>query len=236
VILALAAAILAGGIASISGFGVGSILTPYLNIEHDIRLAVAAVSIPHVAATALRFWMIRDHVNRKVFRSFGSMSAAGGLAGALLGAVVTSRALELTLASLLVFAGAMGLTGLVSRMRFGGTAGMVAGAASGLLGGLVGNQGGIRSAALLGFHLPRESFVATATAIALVIDGARLPVYLYAYGAEMLRIWPVVAVTALGAVIGTVAGRGVLGRIPEPLFQHVVGMLILALGISMLVR
>lgn len=35
------------------------------------------------------------------------------------------------------------------------------------------NQGGIRTAALLGFDVPKEEFVATATAIGLFVDGAR---------------------------------------------------------------
>jgi hypothetical protein len=50
------------------------------------------------------------------------------------------------------------------------------GAVSGVLGSLVGNQGGIRSLAMLGFDVPRRAFVATATAVGLIVDGARLPV------------------------------------------------------------
>jgi len=67
-ILVALAATVAGGIASIAGFGIGSILTPLLAAAYGTKLAVAVVSVPH----------------------------------------------------LLVFAGLMGLTGLASRMRFGG--------------------------------------------------------------------------------------------------------------------
>src|SRR5512145_891166 len=42
--LLLAAAVAAGGVASISGFGIGSILTPALSLWFDAKLAVAAVS------------------------------------------------------------------------------------------------------------------------------------------------------------------------------------------------
>ena len=52
-----------------------------------------------------------------------------------------------------------------------------------MLGGLVGNQGGLRSAALLGFRLDRDTFVATATAIGLFVDGARMPIYFFTHGA-----------------------------------------------------
>ena len=54
------AAIVAGGIASVTGFGIGSILTPTLSLWMDGRLAVAVVSVPHLVGTAIRFWMLRD--------------------------------------------------------------------------------------------------------------------------------------------------------------------------------
>jgi uncharacterized membrane protein YfcA len=234
-ILALAS-ILAGAIASVSGFGIGSILTPLLARETGMRLAVAAVSIPHLAGTALRFWKLRRHVDRATLKSFGAASAVGGLAGALLNSAASNRALELTLGVLLVFAGLTGITGLAARMRFGRRMGAIAGAVSGLLGGLVGNQGGIRSAALLGFDLSRESFVATATAIALIIDGVRMPVYLVKSGGEIAAIWPRVATAVAGVLVGTLVGQRILGRIPELVFRRVVSGLILALGISMLAR
>jgi len=42
-ILVALAALLAGGIASIAGFGIGSILTPLLAVKLGTKLAVAAV-------------------------------------------------------------------------------------------------------------------------------------------------------------------------------------------------
>ncbi len=50
----------------------------------DARLAIAAVSVPHVIGTALRFWLLKGGVDRKVLGSFGLTNAAGGLAGAAL--------------------------------------------------------------------------------------------------------------------------------------------------------
>jgi uncharacterized membrane protein YfcA len=172
-LLVLVAAVIAGGIASIAGFGIGSILTPLLAVALGTKLSVAVVSIPHLVATALRFALIRAHLDRRVFLTFGITSGLGGLAGALLHVWLRSVILSYILGYLLVFAGITGLTGLASRMRFARTTGWIAGGLSGIFGGLVGNQGGIRSAALLGFDVSKESFVATATAIALLVDGFR---------------------------------------------------------------
>lgn len=229
-------AVLAGAVASVAGFGIGSLLTPVLAPALGVRLAVAAVSIPHAAGTALRLWRLRHAVDRDVLRRFGVASAAGGLVGALLHGWTTNPALSVVFGALLVLSGLAGLTGWAERLRLRGAAATAAGALSGLFGGLVGNQGGIRSAALLAFPLSREAFVATATATALLVDAARLPVYLATSGAALLDHVPLVLALTVGVVVGTLLGEGVLRRLPEPLFRRTVSVLLLALGAYMLAR
>lgn len=230
-LVALAAA--AGGIvATLAGFGIGSILTPLLAARFGMKLAVAAVAIPHVVGTTLRFWFLRKSLDRRVLLSFGLPSALGGLTGALLHSRIGGRALGLLLAALLIFAGVTGLFGIV--IKFGRRSAWIAGALSGMLGGLVGNQGGIRAGAMMGFDVPKEAFIATATAVGLFVDGMRVPVYLYTQGRELLAIWPVVLITTIGVVVGTIAGRAILGRLSEAAFKKVVSGLLVLLGVSML--
>jgi uncharacterized membrane protein YfcA len=233
-VLLFVAAIVAGAIAALAGFGIGSVLTPLLALSVGTKEAVVAVSIPHLVATALRFWNLRSAIDRAVLRNFGIASAAGGLLGALLGARFSSPALGYILGVLLVFAGLTGLIGISQRMRFGQKAAWLGGAVSGVLGGLVGNQGGIRSAALLGFNLQARAFVATATAIALIVDGARMPVYFFSSPATLERLWLSIVAMVAGGAIGTIAGGRVLSRIPELYFRRLVSLLILALGVVML--
>lgn len=228
------AGIAAGAIAAISGFGIGSILTPLLAAWSGTKLAVALVSIPHFLGTALRFAVIRQHVNRRVLWSFGITSAAGGLIGALLHLWLRSVVLGYVLGVLLVFAGITGVTGLASRMRFGRTTAWIAGALSGMFGGLVGNQGGIRSAALLGFNLKRDEFVATATAIALLVDVFRMPVYAATQFDQIAGHGSLIAIATVGVVIGTLGGKWMLSRIPQNVFRMIVAWIILGLGVWML--
>jgi uncharacterized membrane protein YfcA len=228
--------IVAGGIATITGFGIGSLLTPTFALWTGARLAVAAVSIPHLLGTAIRFWLVKGHVDRRVVWSFGLASAAGGLTGALLHSRATSRTLESVFAVLLLFVAASELSGLSRRMKFTGAWGWLAGSLSGLLGGLVGNQGGIRAGALLGFSMQKDAFVATATAIGLIVDAARMPVYAVVMGPEMAGQWRLIAVACAGVAAGTLGGARVLKRIPEPAFRRVVAVLIGLLGLSMLLR
>jgi len=232
--LVLLAGTLAGAVAAVSGFGIGSLLTPVLASHYGTKLAVAAVSIPHVVGTAARFVKLREHVDRRAFIRFGILSAAGGLLGALIHTRVNAPILSVVLGLLLIFAGLSGLLGLAERMRLGRRTAWMAGMLSGLFGGLVGNQGGIRSAALMGFDLSKEAFVATATAVALVVDGARMPVYIWTEGRSLIPRWPEIAAATAGVLLGTVVGVRVLRQIPENVFRPSVSILITALGVYML--
>jgi len=212
------------------------VLTPLLAVRAGTKIAVAVVSIPHLCATAYRFWTVRKALDVRIFILFGITSAAGGLVGALLNAYATNPVLTIIFGLALTLASMSELSGLGKRVRFHGNAGWIAGAASGLLGGLVGNQGGIRSAAMLGFELKPESFVATATAVALAVDGARVPVYLITEFHDIARYWLLLVIAVVGCIIGTVVGRRVLSQVSESVFRRSVAVLILALGVYMLVK
>jgi uncharacterized membrane protein YfcA len=88
---------------------------------------------------------------------------------------------------------------------------------------------------MLGFDVPRTSFVATATAIALFVDAARLPVYLATQWREMVAAWPLILVATIGVVLGTAFGTRGLGRIPERAFRRIIAVFLLGLGIYMVV-
>jgi uncharacterized membrane protein YfcA len=230
------AALAAGALASVTGFGIGSLLTPIFATSVGAKLAVAVVSIPHFIGTALRFFLLREHVNKQVLLRFGLASAAGGLLGALLHTALSDQPLGIIFGVLLLFAGVSELTGFMARPRFHGRLGFLAGALSGLFGGLVGNQGGIRSAALLRFDLEPRQVVATATATGLIVDLVRMPVYLLtAYDGIQANL-NLVVIAASGVVIGTVLGGRLLRDLPERVFRRVVALVLLALGTYMVLH
>jgi len=235
-VLLLPVAILAGGVAAISGFGIGSLMTPLLAIEFGTRTAVLLVAIPHAVATGLRLWMLRANVDRRVLLTFGAASFAGGLVGALFLSVFASRTMGIILGLLLIVSGLGGLTGLTARMRIpAGPWAVAAGMASGAFGGLVGNQGGLRAAALLHFGLTPAATVATATGIALAVDAARIPIYLATGGAVMAANWPYVVVGVIGVVAGTLLATPILRRLPEDTFRRFVFVVITALGVLLII-
>jgi uncharacterized protein len=229
------ASVIAGAIAAVSGFGIGSLLTPLLvlSLGMPTASAVAVLAVPHALATAIRFVGLRGDVHGPTFREFGVASAVGGLAGAALQSQLTSPVLTLVLSALIVLAGTTEL--LRRRVPLPQTPGwrLAGGMLSGLFGGLVGNQGGIRSAALLGFQLRPRQLVATATASALLVDAARVPIYFLTARAAIAASVHLLLVVAVGVTVGTFIGVPILGRIPESAYRRLVGALLVVLGIGL---
>jgi uncharacterized protein len=195
--------------------------------------AVAILAIPHAVATGIRWLRLRSAVHWPTFRQFGVASAIGGLAGAALQPRLGSPVLTVVLACLLLVAGTTEL--LDRRVPLPQTPvwRLLGGAVSGLFGGLVGNQGGIRAAALLGFQLQPRQLVATATASALLVDAARIPIYLLSEGDTIAARVPLWVAASLGATVGTLLGVSLLSRIPPSTYHRLLGALLMILGFAL---
>lgn len=223
-----------GATASVVGFGIGSLLTPLLAARFGTSVAVAAVTLPHALATAVRCWRLRASINRQVLVRFGLLSAAGALAGALLFTRLGPTTLTGVLGGLLLLTSFAQLTGWSSRWHPSGPLVGIFGLLSGFFGGVAGNQGGLRAAALTAFHLSPASFVATATATGLLVDLARTPVYLWSTGSQLLPLALPIGIAAVGVLIGTVLGERLLMGLSARRFGQVVGVAIGALGVWLL--
>lgn len=234
--MVLAASLVAGATASIVGFGIGSLLTPLLAVRLGTPLAVAAVALPHAAATVLRAWRLRRSVDWPVFRRFGLWSAAGGLAGALLFSRLGGVGLTRILGGLLVLTAASTLTGWAERVRVPRWTAWLLGVLSGFFGGVVGNQGGLRAGALLGLGLGATAFVATSTMTGVIVDVVRTPIYLSREWPGLRTVWPLVAAGTAGALAGTLLGERILFGVTPDQYRRVVAAAVGLLGIWFLVH
>ena len=230
-ILVFVVAVFSGATASVVGFGIGSMLTPLLATKLGMDVAVAAVTVPHAVATALRAWRLRREIDWSLIRRFGLLSAAGALAGALVYTVLRPSALTMALGGLLVLTGIAQVTGWTRRWTPRGPLVWIFGAVSGFFGGVAGNQGGLRAAALTAFRLRPAAFVATATAAGLMVDAARTPIYLWTAGHELIDLWRPIAIATGGVLVGTLLGERVLLGLPPQRFGQIVGAAIGGLGL-----
>ncbi|MGZ3699183.1 MAG: TSUP family transporter, partial [Bdellovibrionota bacterium] len=81
-----------------------------------------------------------------------------------------------------------------------------------------------------------EAFVATATAVGLIVDGARMPVYFFTQLGGIREHLSLIGIAVAGVLIGTVLGIRFLKHIPETEFRKVISVLILFLGGFMVYR
>lgn len=227
----LAVGILSGATAAVIGFGIGSLLTPFLLTRLEPHLAISAVALPHLIATGIRYVHYRQWVHRTVLLRFGVPSAVGGLLGAVLQGTLQSAALVSVLAIFLILTGIANLTRGFGGWRPGSFVATILGLLSGMFGGLAGNQGGLRAAGLTAFALEPRAYMATATAVALLIDAARTPIYLARGGEALVRLAAPIAVATVGCVAGTILGERVFFRIPADRYRKLVGAAVIALGL-----
>jgi uncharacterized membrane protein YfcA len=231
-----AVGVLSGSTAAVIGFGIGSLLTPLLTLRLSPELAVAVVALPHLLATVMRLVRHAAWVDRTTLLRFGLLSATGGLAGALLQSSLSGPALLAALGALLIATALASLTGNFGEHRPPPPVALSLGLLSGFFGGLVGNQGGLRAAGLLAFDLSPRAFLATSTAVALLVDLARTPVYLLRAGPQLQPLAIPIVVAAAGCLVGTIWGERLLLRMGPGTYRRLVGTGVGAIGVWVLAR
>jgi uncharacterized membrane protein YfcA len=77
------------------------------------------------------------------------------------------------------------------------------------------------------------ALVATATATALLVDAARVPVYLVTNVADVVKMMGTVLLLTVGVVIGTIGGTPVLRLLPERWFRRSLAVLLITLGLGL---
>lgn len=233
-VLPVAAA--AGTMMAVAAAGIDSLLIPLFGMTFDFKLAVAAVSLPHFAAGALRTWQLRRDIDRRLFLRFGVVCALASFAGAFVQERFSSEVMTYVFASLLIVAGLLGLTGILERKHQGKAAAWLSGGASGFFGGLCGEQGGLRAVGLLGFGLSKEAFVATGAAVGVISDLVRMPIYAARQWDQLPQTALAVAGALVGVLTGIFIGKWLLKKLPQDRFGRVVSGVIMGVGVLLFFR
>ena len=241
----------ASAITIVSGFGLNTVLVPAFAVLFPLPLAIAAVAVVHLIASALRLVIFRAHINRTIALQFVPWAILGGIVGALilelLGAVPVIATYPLfgvtksITAVKLVVGATIAALSLYELRRGAETSGMSAvgisaGAlASGFFGGLSGNQGAIRSTVLIRAGLTPLGFAATGALAAIAIDLTRLVVYGTAGSISSIladgAIREAIVAATVGAIVGALAGRQMLATMSSARLHLVVGWSLVAGGL-----
>jgi hypothetical protein len=221
-------------IGTMAGFGAATILTPVAALFVDIKSAIALVALFHLLGNASRLVFFGRSVNWRIWALFGVTGVVCSLLGARVAARMPSEAITAAFGVFLLAYVALSLSPLGRRPLPSAAPTLVGGgAASGFIAGLIGTGGAIRSACLLAFQMPKEAYLGTSAAIALIVDATRLPVYV---GSGFLAGVPPALIAGLipSAFAGAWTGQRLVRNIPPETFRAMVLVLLGLMGVKML--
>ena len=231
-IFAFAAAFLGSAIATWTGFGAATILTPVIAAFLEIRQTVLVVAIYHGIHNLVKVVTFRRGVVWRVAALFGIGAVIFSLIGGLLSSIAPASWLKLILGVFLILDGVFGfLEGPRDRQNApGAVRAITGGAVSGFAAGIIGTGGAVRALFLHRFLHGKEDYVATSALIALVIDVSRVPIYLTQYPTAVTgHLAPITLTTVAAGFLGVIFARRFLQSVSITRFRRV---LLVALVVS----
>lgn len=232
--LILLIVVIASFVGTMTGFGTSTIMVPILLNFYGLPETLLFVGIIHWFGNIWKLLLFRTGFRWKLVLSFG----AAGIAATFLGArlvfsvspAVLLRILGIFLICYVVYLFVKGSFKIKPSLL----AGACGGALSGFLAGIFGIGGAVRGLFLTAFDLPKEVYIATAGAIALVIDTTRLATYLKeGAGFESLPVWGLL-IFIPASFLGARVAKSAVNMIPQKHFRKVVAVFLLLMGIKLI--
>lgn len=227
--------LLASAVATISGFGLATIMVPSLLFFMPFAQTMMLVGIIHLVNNTWRVGLFYTHINLTLFFYFGIPSIVAAMVGALVipsnGSAYLFPLLGLFLISYVIF------LFYVPNFQIKPTlhSALLGGGISGFTAGLFGIKGPIKGAFLLAYHLPKKQYIATISVIGLITDAVRVAIYMVR-GFELssaMRMGLFIFIPA--TIAGVYSARYIIRCIPQEYFRYVVSLFLLVVGIKFVV-
>lgn len=232
--LILCIVIIASCVGTMTGFGTSTVMVPVLLFFYPVPQTLLFVGIVHWFGNIWKLILFRKGFEWELILSFGVPGVAATFLGASLvfniPGVILSRILGIFLICYVVYLSVKSSF----RIKPSLFAGACGGALSGFLAGVFGIGGAVRGLFLTAFDLPKEVYIATAGAIALIIDTTRLTTY-FANGArlEQLLLWGLLLFIP-ASFLGAKIAKCIVEKIPQEHFRKVVAVFLFLVGIKLL--
>lgn len=253
-VLICAAAFVASALTFVSGFGLGTLLTPVFALFFPIQTAISATAVVHLANNLFKLFLTGGAADWRIVARFGMPATLAALVGAAALVVSSSfptlvqyelagQTRRVTLVKVIIGVLTVAFALVESSRRFGSVQLPVrylpwGGVLAGFFGGLSGIQGALRSAFLIKAGLSKEAYVATGVVCAVLVDLARLLVY---GSSQMVSVADAasrdVAVVATAASASAFAGALVGARLLKDLtlksVQVAVSIMLVGIGLAL---
>ncbi|MGB9940160.1 sulfite exporter TauE/SafE family protein [Methanosarcina sp.] len=225
--------LLASTIGTLAGFGISTIMVPVLLITLPLPQTLLLVGIIHWFNDIWKILLFREGIRWKLFLAFGLPGIFASFLGSSLSLKISreilSRALGAFLIAYVLFI-TFNRTFKLSQKLSVATS---SGALTGFFAGIFGIGGEINAVALSAFNLEKAVYVATAGAIAFMIDSTRIVTYI----GGGVRLEPVLLSGFLifipASLIGATLGKKGVEKIPQEKFRNFVAVFIFFMGLKL---
>ena len=233
-----------------SGFGLGTLLTPVFLIFFPTEFAITATGIVHLINNIFKWFLIRKNIDWLTVKNFGLPAIIAAFLGAyllfvfkdlnlnynykLMGKVIEQDFLKLLISLLLLIFAIIELIPQTKNLKFKKKWLPLGGLLSGFFGGLTGIQGALRSAFLIKVNLSKESFIATAVTISVLVDFTRIGVYFS--NIDIIKISDqnyLIIFSCLAAILGSLIGINLLKKITVDFIHKLVNICLVILAVSL---
>lgn len=225
--------LLASGIGAVAGFGTSTIMVPSMLIFFPLPETLLFVGIVHWFGNIWKMLLFREGLRWRLILAAGIPGTIASFIGASLSLNMSKELMLKVLGVVLICYVLLLQFRPCCKIPEKDSTAIAGGTSYGFLAGLLGIGGEVRSAFLSAFDLDKAVYIATAGAIALIIDSSRI----VAYMAGGTSLSPVMLSGLLAFVLasfmGSVAGRKVVNRIPQERFRTVVSGFIFLAGMRL---
>lgn len=232
--LFLCIVIIASCIGTMTGFGTSTIMVPIVLLFYPVPQTLLFVGIIHWFGNIWKLVLFKKGFQWRLILSFGVPGIAATFFGASLVFNIPGMILSRILGTFLICYVIYLFFKSSFKIKPSLLTGACGGALSGFFAGVFGIGGAVRGLFLTAFDLPKEVYIATAGAIALIIDTTRLTTY-FIKGArlEQLLLWGLI-VFIPASFLGAKIARHIVDKIPQEHFRKVVAVFLLLVGIKLI--
>lgn len=226
---------IASAIGTTTGFGISTVMIPVVLLFYPLSQALLFVGIIHWFGNIWKLLLFKHGIRWKLILSFGIPGIAASLLGALLVFAVPAILLSRILAVFIIIYVIYLFANPSFKVKENSLYAVSGGALSGFLAGVFGMGGAVRSLFLSVFDLPKPIYIATAGAIALVIDTTRLTTYLI-QGAklEALLFWGML-IFIPASFLGARIAKLLVDRIQQKYFRTVVAVFLFLIAVKLII-
>jgi hypothetical protein len=240
-------AFLASLLTLISGFGLGTLMTPVFVLFFPVDLAIALTAVVHLLNNIFKFGLLFKSVDRNIVLWFGIPGILGAYFGASALSALSSdyawyftdliqiRPLQSIIGILMIVFAIFELYPQLKNFKFDRKYLVPGGVLSGFFGGLSGHQGALRSMFLIRANLSVPTYISTGIAIALLVDLTRIPVYFFRFeSSDLNHHIGLLAITTLAAFGGAFLGKRLMKKVTFRWVQIVVAVLMMGIGMGLI--